>query len=149
MYILETDAKRFRAEKKRTEEERKVKAVLVDIDEKRRLLKKKNAVVEELKQNLRKLRICLVAYTLCLEQDLQHQRFLEGVLMHSDQFTETDEVHCLSSFHAELAQLLTRYKVLASTHADLKSEAAAVQERCEKMQAALLELQKSKQNVRA
>lgn len=120
-FIVETDTKRNRAEKKENEEKKQSALKSAEIVSLRSLLASLRAKRDDL---------------MMLNNAYKSNRaYLESVLVNSDQYSEVDE-------------LLTRHTILKQTHSDLKKDAEKVQKKMETTQANLQKLIKEKQNVR-
>lgn len=118
-FIVETDSKRARAEKKEVEERRQKE------------LKQKE--IEDLKARLEQLKRDRTKRIKKYEHYKKNKTYLEQVLGQSDQYNEIDE-------------LLTRYKILEQTNLDLQSASERVMKEMSKQQQDYQNLMKDKQN---
>mmetsp|Transcript_32331 Transcript_32331/g.63220 ORF Transcript_32331/g.63220 Transcript_32331/m.63220 type:complete len:351 (+) Transcript_32331:31-1083(+) len=118
-FILDTDAKRSRAEKKESEEKRQIEQKIKEI--------------ESLKKTLHEKKLQRDRTLQTYDQIVQNKEYLDKVLPVSQQFSVIDE-------------LLTRYKILAETNTDLREGADAVSEKMEEFQNKIQTLYKNKQN---
>ena len=120
-FIAETDTKRLRAEKKEAEERR------CREDKEREL----QALHHQLRRALR--RRAVVQRRAAVYR--AYRAYLESVLLHSEQYTDVDE-------------LLTRHAILTQTQSDLAEQSAATNARLEREQQQQQAAIKHKQNVR-
>lgn len=118
-FILETDTKRTRAEKKELEEKKAIDQKIKTIRELTEQLAEKKRTTEKKKNKHERIK--------------QYQSYLESVLSNSEQYTEIDE-------------LLTRYKILDETRSDLLDRSDVVGKEQEGQQMKLLGITRDKQN---
>lgn len=119
-FIIETDTKRMRADKKYNEEKRQIIQKEQEIQQLRKQLQEKRNERDKKLRNHERIKI--------------NQTYLDKVLAISEQYTEIDE-------------LLTRYKILNDTNVDLRAVASKVVKEQESYQAKIQTLLKNKQNA--
>lgn len=119
-FILDTDTKRTRAEKKEADEKRQIE--------------QKVREMENLESTLQAKRIERDKKLQLYEQIVQNKDYLDKVLPVSQQFSVIDE-------------LLNRYKILEETHLDLRKSADKVGAMMEDFQTKHQALYKNKQNA--
>ena len=119
-FIAETDAKRLRAEKKEAEE--------------RRGKEEKEAELVRLHRQLRRLTRQRNAVQRRTSVYRQYRAYLEGVLLHSEAYSDIDE-------------LMTRHAILSSTHADLTQHSHTTNTTLEHTQQRCIQRIKHRQNV--